>query len=111
MTIDITHASSHRAGLIMRPAAQIIAARIESARNFCLKQPEKVFAFYYGNLRNQNLEVVYTRVIDFADLIKRVVSFESMLKRAKSLRHSKMAQKPVFPGYPALTRGAGPISR
>jgi hypothetical protein len=25
------------------------ATRIESARNFCLKQPEKVFAFYYGN--------------------------------------------------------------
>jgi hypothetical protein len=41
--------------------------------------------------------VVYARIfIDFADLIKRVVSFESMLKRAKSLRHLKMAQKPVF---------------
>jgi hypothetical protein len=26
-----------------------VAIRIESARNFCLKQPEKVFAFYYGS--------------------------------------------------------------
>ena len=28
---------------------QNIATRTESARNFCLKQPQKVFAFYYGN--------------------------------------------------------------
>ena len=65
-------------------------------------------------MRNQNLEVVlkiYAMIIDFADLIERVVSFESMLKRAKGLRHLKMAQKPVFLGYLALTREAGPISR
>ncbi len=26
-----------------------VATRIESARNFCLEQPKKVFAFHYGN--------------------------------------------------------------
>ena len=29
-----------------------IATRTESARNFCLKQPEKAFAFSYGNFEN-----------------------------------------------------------
>ena len=35
--------------------------------------------------RNQNLEVVYTTIVDLADLSTWVVSFGSMLKRAKSL--------------------------
>ena len=50
--------------------------------------------FTTGILRNQNLEVVYATIVDLADLSTRVVSFGSMLKRAKSLMHLKTAQKP-----------------
>jgi hypothetical protein len=42
-----------------------LATRTESARNFCLKQPEKAFAFSYGKFD----------LVDLADLSRRVVSF------------------------------------
>jgi hypothetical protein len=87
------------------------ATRIDSSINFCLKQTEKVIAFSTGILRAQNLEVVSTKVVGLADLIKRVVSLEWTLERASSLQPSKTDQKRVFPGSAALTREAGPISR
>ena len=42
----------------------------------------------------RKLEGVYATIVDLANLSTRVVSFGSMLKRAKSLWHLKTAQKP-----------------
>ena len=70
------------------------ATRAESARNFCLKQPEKPLRFPTGILRTHELEGLYATIVDLADLSTRVVSFGRMPKRAKSLKHLKTVQKP-----------------
>ena len=52
---------------------------------FAWNSLKKSLRFTTGILRNQNLEAVCTTIVDLADLSTRVVSFGSMLKRAKSL--------------------------
>ena len=57
------------------------------------------------------LLIVYTTIVDIADLSTRVVSFDRMPKRAKSLRHLETARKPEKLMRNALARELGQNSR
>jgi hypothetical protein len=58
-----------------------------------------IYVFLRGFFKLKNLEVVYTKVKDLADLSAMAVSairVMLMLNRAKSLHHLKTAQKHAF---------------
>ena len=74
---------------------------------FAWNSLKKSLRFTTGILRTQKLEGVYTTIVDLVDLSTRVVSFGSMLKRAKSLWHLKTAQKPEKRLRNALARELG----